>query len=408
MTYYLVGRMLQQYVARAPVAVTEVEQAPTHDCAYLPVLEVDRPDTRDLAVGHEHVAPRAREPHRLGEGRLAEVAVDVVFAAASGPGRKRRLRRVEHPDLMAPGHRDEDLLPDGDEPPGRAQRHAARVAGIDGRHSAPLLAGSGHRPHRQRIQVDGADQVVARVGDVERPSDERHALRIVKRRLARGSVVRADAPLPHDRAHVAGQVRYHDPVVAAVGDVEPVERDMQLSRKAEKRQLRFRVGRDLEPLAAEHPVAPPLSEEVFDFRHERFILDLSRDRLANVAGGVDQHQSRPGVDAEPLPELVLGVDDDGMRDTVPPDGLSDVLGVLLGKELRRVDADDDHRIVRKPIFDPGQDRQEMQAVDSTEGPEVEHRHATPQVAGGAERAARVEPGNAGQKLRAANRRLHVR
>jgi hypothetical protein len=113
------------------------------------------------------------------------------------------------------------------------------------------------------------------------------------------------------------------------------------------------------------------------------------------------------VDAEPLPELALGVDDDGMRDTVPPERPADVLGVFLGEELRRVDADDDHRLACETLFDPGQDRQEVQAVDSAVGPEVEHCHATAQVAGGAERASRVEPGNAGQKLRAANRQRHV-
>src|SRR5213594_2094771 len=71
-------------------------------------------------------------------------------------------------------------------------------------------------------------------------------------------------------------------------------------------------------------------------------------------------------------------------------------------ELGRVDADDDDRVLREALFDAAQDRQDVHAVDAAVGPEVEDRHPPAQVSGHAQRPARVDPGEPGQKFGAAH------
>jgi len=109
------------------------------------------------------------------------------------------------------------------------------------------------------------------------------------------------------------------------------------------------------------------------------------------------------MNAETLPDVVLRIDDHGMRDAVAPDRVPYVLGILFGEELRRVDPHDDDGFALVARLDPGQDRQDMQAVDSAVGPEVEDGDAAAQILGHGERASRIEPREPGQELGTANR-----
>ena len=81
---------------------------------------------------------------------------------------------------MRPGHCDVELVADSGEVPGRAE--GCRLAGPVGINMDRLLAGPRGRGHPLLLQVDLADRVVLRVGDVEGVAvlRQRHPLRLVE------------------------------------------------------------------------------------------------------------------------------------------------------------------------------------------------------------------------------------
>ena len=99
-------------------------------------------------------------------------------------------------------------------------------------------------------------------------------------------------------------------------------------------------------------------------------MALAADRADVPPVGVDQHQGRPAIDAEPVPDDHVGVVDDRVLDPVLGHLAADVLGVLLGVELGGVDADD-HQLVLVLLLELGQVGQDVVAVDAAVGPEVE-------------------------------------
>ena len=74
-------------------------------------------------------------------------------------------------------------------------------AGLQRRAAARRGPGPARRCRRSvftvlRLQIEGADQVVLAVGDIERVAVEGHALRIVERGLGEGAVVLPGSPVP--------------------------------------------------------------------------------------------------------------------------------------------------------------------------------------------------------------------
>ena len=99
-------------------------------------------------------------------------------------------------------------------------------------------------------------------------------------------------------------------------------------------------------------------------------MPLAAERADVFALGVDQDQGRPAIDAEPVPDDLVGVVDHRVLDPVLVDLLADVLGLALGLELGGVDADDD-QLVLVFLLEGGEVGQDVVAVDAAIGPEVE-------------------------------------
>ena len=91
----------------------------------------------------------------------------------------------------------------------------------------------------------------------------------------------------------------------------------------------------------------------------------------NLPARIDEHQRRPGANRVALPDGKVGVVDDRMGQVVPQHGGPQILGAFLGRELGGVDADHDE-FGSKFVFELPQLREDVQAVDSAVGPEVEH------------------------------------
>jgi hypothetical protein len=102
---------------------------------------------------------------------------------------------------------------------------------------------------------------------------------------------------------------------------------------------------------------------------------------------------------------MIGIDHNGMGDVVAVEGMPDVFRILLGKKFRRVHADDREGSARELLFDSAQDRQNMETVYSTVGPEIEDGHPSAQIPRYCKRPAGIQPGKAGQEFRTSNELL---
>ena len=107
-----------------------------------------------------------------------------------------------------------------------------------------LLAGAGDRRDRLRLQVDGADGVVLGVGDVEGLADQAHPLRAVERGLVEVAVDQARrSPVPIDVGCLPSRSVIDDPVVAGVGDEQPLARRVGEDLAGEEQRAVVRASR---------------------------------------------------------------------------------------------------------------------------------------------------------------------
>ena len=112
--------------------------------------------------------------------------------------------------------------------------------------------------------------------------------------------------------------------------------------------------------------------------------------LANdVTLGVDEHQRGPSPAGILLPDLELAVVDYRVLQLVTPNGLIDVVGLLLVWKFGRVDADHS-QLVGVLYFQFPQLRKYVGAVDSTISPEVQDHDPAPEFLN-CYRAVRVNP-----------------
>ena len=100
---------------------------------------------------------------------------DQIAAALTSAGLE-----VESPDLMRARHRDVQVAAVPREVPRRAERDLLARDPVH-RRDVPELARARDGGDRLAIEVDAADGVVPRVGDVERSIVEADALRVVER-----------------------------------------------------------------------------------------------------------------------------------------------------------------------------------------------------------------------------------
>ena len=135
------------------------------------------------------------------------------------------------------------------------------------------------------------------------------------------------------------------------------------------------TGRDLVHLGLEcdrFEVEPALvgCGELADLSVEHVEWQLPAARLVEATIRGDEHDGRPALDAEPLPDRHVGVVDDRVLDPVLGHLAADVLAVPLGVEFPRVDTDD-HQLVLVLLLELRQGRQDVVAVDAAVSPEIE-------------------------------------
>ena len=179
-----------------------------------------------------------------------------------------------------------------------------------------------------------------------------------------------------------------------------------LSREGQVPPIRA-VWRSNRPGAfAQGPSRAMLGDQFLDQFLQNGRMPLAGHPFDHVARRVDEDQGGPGAHAVTLPDREFGVIDDRMVDLVAPDGVAKRGCLPLVGKLRRMDPND-RQGLGKPGIQRLQLREDVQAVDSAVGPEVEQDHASPEICE-AERMRGVEPLHAFGKLRCVDRRAGTR
>ncbi len=221
--------MLHADVVRHAVPIAEVEQPGADDRGDVAVhLERGRADRARFGVGEVQALAISGDAHRLRQRCLTIGPVDDVLGASPGVHARLATRRVHLPELVNAGHGDVERASHERDVPGRRQRAAVEIGA-----GAELPARAGDRARRSVREIDRADDVVSRVGDVQRVAIEREPLRVAQGRSR--TVLRIRAIATHDAldvdaltAHTADQY----PVVPRVGDGNPIAVDRDLARVA--------------------------------------------------------------------------------------------------------------------------------------------------------------------------------
>ena len=283
-----------------------------------------------------------------------------------------------------------------------ATSRAGPLVGSPGRQTSPVPATVVAVPV---VEVDGAQQVVGRVGDQDQPVGEQaDPLRLSERRA--GAVLPA-ALAAADPTDDLLAVEDHQRVVRGVGDEQPAVG--QLERLAGEGELARACGRrDVRAAGSpERALGLVLGDELLEQPADPLDVALARGDVHDVALGVDQDQRRPGPDGVLPPGLEVRVVEDRVIDLVALDRGHHGLVVALVLELRRVHADDGEHVV-KARLQRSQLVQDVQAVDAAERPKVSD-HKGPTEVGEPQRATTgVEPAAAAHQLRSADPRVSCR
>jgi len=214
--------------------------------------------------------------------------------------------------------------------------------------------------------------MVVRVGNVQKPSVEGHALRIAETGLREKTVLQAGVPAADDFiCGLAGKVMDDDAVMSGVGDEESrrLRVGEDLSREEQKR-----IGRGFSAERKSAPVDKSLwvqrRQDLADQPVERLEDRLSGQGAHHLAQGVDQHESRPGRDPVEIPDRKIPVVDHGVPDALTEDGLANGRGLALGGVFGRMHADDGEfrGVLVLQALQVGED---VHAVDAAGGPEIQ-------------------------------------
>ena len=221
------------------------------------------------------------------------------------------------------------------------------------------------------LEVHGPDGVVLGVGHVKDFVDQAHSLGPVEPGLVKAAVGQSLLPRADHHGRLSLEVGLDDPVVAGVRDEQAIAGAVGddlagIEQGAGRSALRLgREGRRVElelSLEVRGQLADRLVEEI--------VMSFAADRPDIGARRVDQHQRRPAIHAETLPYGHVSVVDDRMLDPVFRHLAPDVLGVLLGIELGRVDADH-HQLFLIFLLELRQVGQNVVAVDAAIRPEIQ-------------------------------------
>ena len=390
-------RVLEQRLGRRPVHVPEVEQP-------LPGGGVDRPvgdeaQRRGLAVHHPQPLAPCGQAGRLRQPGIGERAVAQRLDRGTGVAADRPLDRIEPPQLVDAGHRDDQPVVVPRQVPRRGQVGGLRVVRVPvpgGRAPRPAAAGDGDHlavdqpyPAQQVVHRVRDDQVVpGDLGDVRR--QQAQPLRLVELGDV-GGPVRPARPARTDPPHHAHPVRFQldELVPGRGGDQETGRRDDRLAGEVQVtggyRRRHVRAG-----TAVQGALRAVLLDQLVEQRHQPGRMALTGHRGDQVPLRVDDAQRRPGPGGVPVPRLHPRIVEYRVPHAVPLHRGGQRVRILLVLELRRVHPDH-HQHVGVPLLDRPQLVEHVQAVDAAEGPEVEQYDPAAQVGQGQRPAAGVQP-----------------
>src|SRR5579884_227163 len=113
------------------------------------------------------------------------------------------------------------------------------------------------------------------------------------------------------------------------------------------------------------------SQQVLNNLFRLFVGTLAVVMIAKMPLGIDEIEGRPIVVRESVPDRIVVIDRDGIRDPHVLSGPAHVLEVVLKGELRRVDADHHHAVLLVFLGPRADIGQGAQPVDAGVGPEVD-------------------------------------
>lgn len=374
-------RVLEADPAPGTVPIAELEQPHSHQGAD-PASRawVNAPDRAGLAVRDEQQASVGGDAARLVHGRVKARAINQRLAACAADQIKLSPRKIKPPHLMASGHGDVENPVEGHEVPrgvqaGREGIVVRRPKGTMGLASCPR-----HTLNPPGAQIQAADQMVLRVGDVETSVVECDTLRVAEACLRKGPIFSARLACAGQRLDSPVHIRDDDPVVSGVGDRQSARGGVHddLAGKGERGGVCSLGSRARSWPLAQGARCPVLCDHIGDGFIQNGAMSFSRHGSHHVAGRVYEDQGGPGPHAVALPDDKVGVIDYRMGDLVSPDGVTERSRLPLIGELGGVDPDD-----RQGLgvfrFQRLQLREDVQAVDSAVGPEVEQHHPPAEI-----------------------------
>ncbi|MDQ1132520.1 hypothetical protein QE386_001115 [Pseudoxanthomonas winnipegensis] len=218
------------------------------------------------------------------------------------------------------------------QPGRRGQRDiAGRVDRAFGRH--PGLARAQQGLHRAGTQVDAADQVVAGVGHVELIAQQRHvggAAEAGDLHVAVQRVGVAVAEAPH---HAPGMGALDDLMMTGVGHVQTLGIDRKAGGET---QRQARLGMGLDRARVDQRLVQRLAQRG-ELVFQRADTGRADDVVDHHALRVDQHDGRPGLDAEALPGVPVQIVRDRETDPEAAQALERGLRIAVHVETRHGD-----------------------------------------------------------------------
>lgn len=374
-------RMLQpRRIARA-ILITKLEQVAAGDGRHrIAGWQIERADDVGFGVGDIQRVAIKGEAGRLREGRGVDGTILPRLFAGAGVGIRAVVQQIDHPDLVRPCHRDDQDAGLNRQVPRRVEVNAHGLAPF----TAPraLFAGAGHGVDRARWEIDDAHLVILGVGDIQLAvGAKHHSLRTIKPRLGEDAVVVALQARADGFNQLAIEGGHHNAVVIRVGD-EQAARRLVCQHLARIQQRAVGVSRAFEIECQRRAVDLTLfikdPHDRANGADEPVEVTLAHGGADEIAGRVDDHARRPGLHAVAAPDLVTGVVRDRMLDLVAHEDALEVLGVLLVRELGRVNADHDE-FFGEALLERLQIPKNVHAVDAAVGPEVEDHDLATQL-----------------------------
>ena len=256
--------------------------------------------------------------------------------------------------------------------PRAGKRSPFRRAALDPRlQRIGLPAGAGNRHHGLGREVHFAKKMIFRIGDIEDILMQRTALRMIERCRREIAIVAANRAAADGVKELAVEVGHDNAVMVAVADEETIAWSIgqHFAREQQRRIGGFHQVNGKRLFVQEVPLAIVGDAPLQDFRHVGG-FELPGGSRHNFAFRVHEQHRRPDFDAVKIPQVVLVVVHHEVLHFVAEHGLDDVLAVLFGLEFGGVNTNH-HELIREPLLQLLELRQNVHAVDAAVGPKIE-------------------------------------